>query len=94
MVAQVGRVRDGKTYEISSVEKLTMVLMKLSRTMILRMAFQSGAFSPKSKQIDSRATLTAGGGFAMDRTSTRCCFLMERTAVQGQRANEQKKDKN
>jgi hypothetical protein len=69
------------TYLMSSVEKFTMVLIKFSLTMIDRMAFQSGAFSPSSKQIDSKAILTAGGGLAMERTSTKCCFLMDLTAV-------------
>ena len=74
-----------QTYDISSVEKLTMVPMKFSRTMILRMAFQSGAFSPSSRQIDSSAFFTAAGGLAMDLTSTRWCFLMDLTAVNQER---------
>jgi hypothetical protein len=48
--------------------------------MIPRIARQSLACSPNSKQIDSRATLTACGGLAIDRTSTKCCFLIDFTA--------------
>lgn len=67
---------------MSSVEKLeTMLLMKFSRMMTARMAFQSVAFSPSSRQMDSSATLTMAGGLPMERTSTRCCFLMDFTAV-------------
>ncbi|CAN7979475.1 unnamed protein product [Ixodes pacificus] len=57
-----------------------MVLMKFSRMMTERMAFQSEAASPSSRQIDSSASFTANGGFPIDRTSTRCCFLMDLTA--------------
>lgn len=68
---------------MSSVEKLeTMLLMKFSRMMTARMAFQSVAFSPSSRHIDSRATFTIAGGFPIERTSTKCCFLIDLTAVQ------------
>lgn len=68
-------------YVISSVLKLeTIVLIKLSRMMTARIDFQSLAFSPNNKQIDSRATLTIAGGFAIERTSTRCCFFIDFTA--------------
>ena len=30
--------------------------------------------------MDSSASLTAAGGVGMDRTSTRCCFLIDFTA--------------
>ena len=69
------------TYFRESVVKFTIVLMKLSLTMIARIAFQSLAFSPSSKQIDSNASLTGGGGFPIDLISTRCCFLMDLTAA-------------
>ena len=69
------------TYEISSVEKFTTVEMKLSLMMAPRMVLQSAACSPRSRQMDSSANLTAGGGFPMERTSTRCCFLMDFTAA-------------
>lgn len=67
---------------MSSVLKLlTTVLMKLSRMMTVRIDFQSLAFSPSNKQIDSRANLTTAGGFAIVRISTNCCFLIDFTAV-------------
>lgn len=66
---------------MSSVLNVTMELMKFSRIMTARMLFQSDAFSPSSKQIDSNANLTMAGGFAIDRTSTRCCFRIDFTAI-------------
>lgn len=48
--------------------------------MTARIDFQSFAFSPSKRHIDSSATLTIAGGFAMDRTSTKCCFLIAFTA--------------
>lgn len=54
--------------------------MKFSRIITARIAFQSVAFSPSSKQIDSSANFTTAGGFAIDLTSTKCCFLIELTA--------------
>lgn len=69
-------------YVMSSVLKLeTMVLIKLSLMMTARIDFQSLAFSPSNKQIDSSATFTIAGGFAMERTSTKCCFFIDFTAV-------------
>jgi len=58
-----------------------MVGMKFSRMMMDRICFQSVVLSPSSRQMDSSATLTAAGGLAMERTSTRCCFLMDLTAT-------------
>lgn len=49
--------------------------------MTARIDFQSLAFSPSNKQIDSNATFTIAGGFAMDRTSTKCCFFIDFTAI-------------
>lgn len=66
---------------ISSAEKLTIVGMKFSLMMMERICFQSVVLSPRSKQMDSRASFTAAGGLAMERTSTRCCFLMDLTAI-------------
>ncbi|GBP31566.1 hypothetical protein EVAR_78145_1 [Eumeta japonica] len=67
---------------MSSVEKLdTMLLMKFSRMMTARIAFQSVAFSPSNRQIDSSATFTIAGGLPIERTSTKCCFLIDFTAV-------------
>ena len=87
------------TYDISSVEKLTIVGMKFSRTMMPRMVFQSGACSPSSRQMDSRASFTGPGGLAIDRISTKCCFLMPFTATQthdrqgeGERKKKEKED--
>ena len=66
---------------MSSVLKLTIVLMKFSRTITLRIAFQSRAVSPSSMQIDSSAIFTALGGLPIERTSTKCCFLIPFTAI-------------
>lgn len=49
--------------------------------MTARIDFQSLAFSPSNKHIDSSATLTIAGGFAIERTSTKCCFFIDFTAV-------------
>lgn len=69
-------------YVMSSVLKLeTIVLIKLSLMITARIDFQSLAFSPSNKQIDSNATFTIAGGFAMERTSTKCCFFIDFTAV-------------
>uniref|UniRef100_A0A3B5JXV1 Uncharacterized protein n=1 Tax=Takifugu rubripes TaxID=31033 RepID=A0A3B5JXV1_TAKRU len=65
----------------SSTEKLTIVGMKFSLMMMERICFQSVVLSPRSKQMDSRASFTAAGGLAIERTSTRCCFLMDLTAI-------------
>lgn len=54
--------------------------MKFSRMTTARIDFQSDAFSPSSKQIDSNANLTIVGGLAIERTSTKCCFLIDFTA--------------
>lgn len=59
----------------------TIKFMKFSRIITARIDFQSVAFSPRSKHIDSRANLTIAGGLAIDRTSTRCCFLIDFTAT-------------
>ena len=65
-----------------SVSKLTMLGTKDSFTMTDLMVFQSVAFStPSNIQMDSRAVFTAAGGLAMERTSTKCCFLMDFTAI-------------
>jgi hypothetical protein len=47
-----------------------------------RIDFQSLAFSPSRRQIDSSASFTSTGGFAIERTSTRCCLLIDFTATQ------------
>lgn len=78
----VGWKRRGVAHVMSSVEKLeTMLLMKFSLMMTARIAFQSVAFSPSRRQIDSKATLTFAGGLAIERTSTRCCFFIDFTAA-------------
>lgn len=59
----------------------TIELMKFSRITTARIDFQSVAVSPRSRQIDSRASLTMAGGLAIDLTSTSCCFLISFTAV-------------
>lgn len=55
--------------------------MKFSRMITARIDFQSEAFSPNNRHIDSSANFTIAGGFAMERTSTRCCFLIDFTAL-------------
>lgn len=60
-----------------------MVGMKFSLMMMERICFQSVVLSPSSRQMDSSASFTAAGGLAMDRTSTRCCFLIDFTAEHG-----------
>jgi hypothetical protein len=62
-----------------------MVEMKFSRTDTDRITFQSVVDSPNSRQMDSKAILTGGGGFDIDLTSTRFCFLIDCTA---EKANE------
>uniref|UniRef100_A0A8B9MU18 Uncharacterized protein n=1 Tax=Accipiter nisus TaxID=211598 RepID=A0A8B9MU18_9AVES len=69
-------------YLISSAEKLTMVGMKFSLMMMERICFQSVVLSPSNRQMDSSASLTAAGGLAIERTSTRCCFFIDFTANQ------------
>ena len=60
-----------------------MVEIKLSLMITPRMVLQSAACSPSNRQMDSSASLTAGGGLPMERTSTRCCFLIDFTAAKG-----------
>uniref|UniRef100_A0A672PVU4 Uncharacterized protein n=1 Tax=Sinocyclocheilus grahami TaxID=75366 RepID=A0A672PVU4_SINGR len=67
--------------------KLTMLEMKLSLIITCLIFFQSLVSSPSRRQIDSRASLTAAGGLAIARTSTRCCFLIELTAREGMELN-------
>lgn len=55
--------------------------MKFSRITTARIDFQSDAFSPSSKQIDSNANLTIAGGLAIERTSTKCCLRIDLTAI-------------
>uniref|UniRef100_A0A3B4C7U0 Uncharacterized protein n=1 Tax=Pygocentrus nattereri TaxID=42514 RepID=A0A3B4C7U0_PYGNA len=68
---------------MSSETKLTMLEMKLSLIITCLIFFQSLVSSPSRRQIDSKASLTAAGGLAMARTSTRCCFFIELTAGEG-----------
>ena len=68
---------------MSSETKLTMLEMKLSLIITCLIFFQSLVSSPSRRQIDSNASLTAAGGLAMARTSTRCCFFIELTAGEG-----------
>lgn len=55
--------------------------MKFSRIITARIDFQSVAFSPSSKQMDSRANFTTEGGFAIVLTSTSCCLRIDFTAM-------------
>lgn len=77
--AWAGRL--GSTHVISSVLKLMIVEMKFSLINIPRSCLQSSSPSPSNTQMDSTASLTAAGGLARVRTSTRCCFLIALTAV-------------
>lgn len=70
-----------KNYVIRDVSKFIMLAMKESFTRMPRIAFQSTAFSPKRRHIDSQASFTGAGGFAIERTSESCCFLIPRTAI-------------
>lgn len=73
-----------ETNFISSVLKLTIVEMKFSRMMTERIVFQSAGEvvpSPSRRHIDSKVVFTIAGGFAIERTSTKCCFLIDLTAV-------------
>uniref|UniRef100_A0A671RY39 Uncharacterized protein n=1 Tax=Sinocyclocheilus anshuiensis TaxID=1608454 RepID=A0A671RY39_9TELE len=56
---------------ISSAEKFTIVGMKFSRIMMERICFQSVVLSPSSRQMDSRASLTAAGGLAIEKSEDR-----------------------
>ena len=47
------------------------------------MDLQSVAGSPIMMHTDSMAILTVSGGFGSERTSTKCCFLMDFTATAG-----------
>lgn len=83
------------SYVIDAVSKFKMDGIKLSLLRMDRMVFQSGMTSlssvaSNSKQIDSKATFTIAGGFAIDRTSDNCFFFMPLTAkwwhkVQGEK---------
>uniref|UniRef100_A0AAQ4RVA5 Uncharacterized protein n=1 Tax=Gasterosteus aculeatus aculeatus TaxID=481459 RepID=A0AAQ4RVA5_GASAC len=75
------RINSLSFHLISSASKLTIVGMKFSLMIMERICFQSVVLSPRSRQMDSRASFTAAGGLAMERTSTRCCFLMDLTAI-------------
>ena len=66
---------------MSSVEKLTTVWMKFSRMRTLLMVLQSVVGSPRSRQMDSRASFTTLGGFGRFFISTRCGLLMLFTAA-------------
>ncbi|KNC21126.1 hypothetical protein FF38_10320 [Lucilia cuprina] len=71
-------------YVIISVLKLdTIEFIKFSRIITARIDFQSLAFSPSNKQIDSSANLTTEGGFAIVLTSTSCCLRIDFTADYG-----------
>lgn len=60
-----------------------MLLMKLSLRITGLIFFQSHVSSPNKRQIDSKASFTAGGGLAIVLTSIRCCFFIELTAIKG-----------
>uniref|UniRef100_A0A8D0BAW1 Uncharacterized protein n=1 Tax=Salvator merianae TaxID=96440 RepID=A0A8D0BAW1_SALMN len=68
---------------MSSLLKLTMLVMKLSLRITGLIFFHSFVSSPKRRQMDSKASFTAAGGLAMALTSTRCCFFIELTAIKG-----------
>jgi len=66
----------------SSVLKLTIVEMKFSRIIILRIDFQSVVSSPSNKHIDSSVNLTPCGGLFKLFISTKFCFFIDLTARQ------------
>lgn len=66
-----------------SVLKFTMVAIKFSRIITDRIERHSFAFSCSNMQTDSKAIFTLIGGFAIERTSTRCCFFIDLTANNG-----------
>lgn len=68
-------------YMMFSVLKLTIVGMKLSFIITARICFQSVALSSSNRHMDSNASFTTAGGFAIDRISTRCCRLIPFTAT-------------
>lgn len=68
------------SYVKFSLLKFTIVAMKFSRIITDRIERHSLAFSCNNKQTDSNAILTLFGGFAIERTSTRCCFFIDLTA--------------
>jgi len=75
----------------SSVLKLTIVGIKLSRIIILRIDFQSVVSSPINKQIDSRVNLTPCGGLFRFFISTKFCFLIDLTAKEKQMIRNRKR---
>lgn len=70
-----------------SVSKLTIDEMNESFTKTPRIDFQSAAFSPSKRQIDSHASFTGAGGFAIDLTSANCFFFIPLTADQVESGN-------
>lgn len=67
-------------YVICRVSKLTILDINESFTSTARICFQSTAFSPNNRQIDSQANFTGAGGFAIERTSANCFFFIPLTA--------------
>lgn len=68
-------------YVMDMVSKLTIVEMNESLTMIARICFQSDVSQFSMRHTDSRASLTAAGGFAIDLTSDNWDFLIPLTAT-------------
>lgn len=68
-------------YVMDMVSKLTIVEMNESLTIMARICFQSCVSQFSIRHTDSRASLTAAGGFAIDLTSDNCDFLMPLTAI-------------
>lgn len=70
---------------MDAVSKFKMDEMKFSLLRMDRMVFQSGMISlssvaSSSKHMDSSASLTMAGGFAIDLTSDNCFFFIPLTA--------------
>lgn len=70
---------------MDAVSKFKMDEMKFSLLRMDRMVFQSGVVSlssvaSSSKHMDSSASLTMAGGFAIDLISDNCFFLIPLTA--------------
>lgn len=76
------QVKELLPYVMDMVSKLTIVDMNDSLTIIARICFQSVVSQFSIRHTDSKANLTAAGGFAIDLTSDNCDFLMPLTATQ------------
>ena len=68
-------------YLISSVLKFTILGINVVLLTSTRISFQSVLGVPRSKHIDSKASLMAGGGLPNLRNSSKLSFLIDLTAA-------------